>query len=189
VSPRLLVLIPTTVALNLAVGLFVQELSLPVYLDTIGTVLAAALAGPLAGVATGVVSQVMAALLNNYMWLAFVPIQVAIALLAALVAWRRGFGSAPLALGWGAIVGLVAGAASSVISYFAFKGVTANGVTAVATLLKGIGFTLPQAVVIASLATDVLDKALVFLLVGLTLLALPNRLLGRFVWALRATGR
>ncbi|HEU4700346.1 MAG TPA: hypothetical protein VFS40_14275 [Gemmatimonadales bacterium] len=187
-SPRLLVLIPTAVALNLAVGQLVAALGLPVYLDTIGTLLAAALAGPWAGVVTGVVSQVVAGL-GNYMWLAFTPIQVLIALCAALIAWRRGFASAPLALGWGAIVGLLAGAASALINYVFFKGVTATGVTAVTTLLRGIGFTLPQAVVLASLLTDVLDKALAFLLVALTLLALPNRLLGRFPWALRAIGR
>jgi energy-coupling factor transport system substrate-specific component len=189
VTPRLLVLVPTAVALNLAVGRLVAALSLPVYLDTAGTVLAAALAGPAAGVVTGVVSQAIAGLTGGYVWLAFTPIQVLIALLAALVAWRGGFRSAPLALGWGTIVGLLAGAASSTISYFAFKGVTAGGVTAVTTLLRGVGFSLPQAVVLASVATDVLDKALTFLLVGLTLLALPSRLLGRYPWALRALGR
>jgi len=189
VSPRHLVLIPTAVALNLAVGQLVAALSLPVYLDTIGTVLAAALAGPVAGLATGLVSQTVAGFTGGFMWLAFIPIQLLIALLASLVAWRAGFGSAPLALGWGAIVGLLAGAASSVISYFAFKGVTAGGVTAVVSLLRAVGFSLPQAVVLSSLATDVLDKALTFLLVAFTLLALPQRLRGRFPWALRALGR
>lgn len=188
-TPRLLVLVPTAVALNLVVGRLVAALSLPVYLDTIGTVLASALAGPVAGMITGVVSQAVAGLTGGYMWLAFTPIQLLIALLAAFVASRGGFGAAPLALGWGTIVGLVAGAMSSAISFFVFKGVTAGGVTAVTTLLRGVGLSLPQAVVLAGVTTDVLDKALTFLLVGLVLLALPTRLLGRYPWALRALGR
>lgn len=188
-SPRILALIPVAVALNLATGLVVAELSLPVYLDTIGTVLAAALAGPAAGVATGLVSQVLTSLLGGYMWLAFAPIQVLVALLAALAAARGGFRSPARAIGWGALTGLVGGLASSVISYFAFGGVTAGGVTAVTTLFRTLGFTLPQAVGMASIATDVVDKAIVFLLIALVLAALPRRILGRYPGAVRAVGR
>jgi energy-coupling factor transport system substrate-specific component len=188
-TPRVLALIPVAVALNLATGLVVAELSLPLYLDTIGTVLTAAIAGPVAGVVTGLVSQVLTSLLGGYMWLAFAPIQVLIALLAALAAARGGFRSTPLATGWGALVGLAAGSASSVISYFVFGGVTAGGVTAVTTLLRAIGLSLPQSVVLASIGTDLVDKAIVFLLVALVLAALPRRILGRYPGAVRAVGR
>lgn len=185
-SPRVLALIPVAVALNLATGLVVAELSLPVYLDTIGTVLAACMAGPAAGVATGLASQVLTSLLGGYMWLAFAPIQIIIALLAALAASRGGFRSTVRAAAIGACVGLVAGAASSVISYFAFGGVTAGGVTAVTTLLRTIGLSLPQSVVAASIATDLVDKAIVFCLVAIVLAALPRRIVGRYPWAARA---
>ncbi len=187
-SPRILALIPVAVALNLATGLVVAELSLPLYLDTIGTVLAAAIAGPAAGLAAGLLSQLLTGMLGGYMWLAFAPIQALIALLAALAAARGGFHSPAVAVGWGAIVGLVAGSASSVISYFAFGGVTAGGVTAVTTILRSLGFSLPQAVVLASVGTDLIDKAIVFLVVALVLAALPRRMLGRYPWAVRAVG-
>lgn len=177
------------VALNLATGLVVAELSLPVYLDTIGTVLAAAIAGRVAGVATGLTSQVLTSLFGGYMWLAFAPIQVIIALLAALVASRGGFRSTARAAGHGALVGLIAGACSSVISYFVFGGVTAGGVTAVTTLFRGIGFSLAQSVTMASIATDVVDKTIVFTLVGVVLAALPRRIIGRYPGAVRAVGR
>lgn len=187
-SPRVLALIPVAVALNLATGLVVAELSLPVYLDTIGTVLATALAGPAAGITTGLVSQVLTSLLGGYMWLAFAPIQVLIALLAALAAARRGFRSPPRAFLWGMLVGLAAGAVSSVISYLVFEGVTAGGVTAVTTLLRAVGLPLAQAVMAASIATDVVDKAIVFVLVAVVLAALPRRTVARYPWAARAAG-
>lgn len=188
-SARQLALIPSAVALNVAIGIVTAQLGLPVYLDTIGTVLAAALAGPWAGVITGLVSQVTTSLLNTFMWLPFAAVQVLIALLAALTARRGGFRALPPSIGWGILVGLAAGALSAVISYVVFEGVTAPGVTAVTTALVGTGLTRAQAVTLASVGTDIVDKALVFLLVGGTLRALPIRVASRFAWAQRAVAR
>lgn len=188
-SPRLLALVPIAVALNVAIGRIVAELSLPVYLDTVGTILAAALAGPVAAVAVGVLSQVISGFVGGYIWLAFIPIQVLIAALAVLAARRGGFRSTPLALLWGALVGILAGAASSVISYVVFRGVTASGVTAVTTLLTGFGLRLSTAVVVSSVLTDLLDKTLAFALVGVVLRGLPTRMTARFPAASSALGR
>lgn len=189
VSPRLLALIPSAVAINLAIGRLVAELNLPVYLDTLGTALASALAGPWAGILAGLLSQTITGIVGGYIWLAFAPIQVLIALLATTTAWRGGFRSPGVSLGWGAVVGLTAGAASAVISYVAFKGVTVPNAAALVTFLVGVGFTRQQAVVLQSVGSDVVDKAIVFLLAGVVLRSLPVRLAGRFPLALRAIGR
>lgn len=176
-------------AINLAIGFLVNQLGLPLYLDTVGTVLTAALAGPVAGVLVGVTSQAVRSLYEGFIWLPFGLIQILIALLAAFAASRRGFRSPIVSLGWGALVGLAAGAASAVISYFVFRGVTATGVTAITTLLTGAGLTRAQAVTFASVGTDLLDKTIVFLLVGAALRALPLRVAARFPGAARAVGR
>jgi energy-coupling factor transport system substrate-specific component len=47
------VLIPVAIAINVVIGQIVVFLRLPVYLDSIGTVLVAVLAGPWAGALTG----------------------------------------------------------------------------------------------------------------------------------------
>jgi len=52
-STRTLVLIPIAIAINIAVGQLVYTLKLPIYLDSIGTVLVGALVGPWAGAVTG----------------------------------------------------------------------------------------------------------------------------------------
>ena len=166
-----------------------NQLGLPVYLDTLGTVLAAALAGPAAGVLTGVLSQMVRSLLESFIWLPFALVQIMIALLAGLAAARAGFRSTATAIAWGALAGLIGGATSAVISYLVFKGVTATGVTAVTTVLAGAGLSRAQAVTAASIGTDLLDKVLVFLLVGAALRSLPMRIAGRFAWAPRAVGR
>ena len=49
-STQTLVLMAVAIAINIAVGYLVQNvLKIPIYLDSIGTVLVGALAGPLAG--------------------------------------------------------------------------------------------------------------------------------------------
>jgi energy-coupling factor transport system substrate-specific component len=55
-----LALIPVAVVVNIVVGHIVQDiLKLPVYLDSVGTVLVAVLAGPLAGALTGALSNLL----------------------------------------------------------------------------------------------------------------------------------
>jgi energy-coupling factor transport system substrate-specific component len=183
------VLIPSLVAINLAMGFVTNQLGLPLYLDTIGTVLAAALAGPWAGIITGLLSQAVRSLYEGFIWLPFGLVQVVIALCAALAARAAGFRTAARSAAWGAVTGIVAGSVSALISYIIFRGVTATGVTAVTTVLAGLGLTRAEAVTIASITTDIADKILVLALAGAALRALPVRVAARYPWAMRATGR
>lgn len=53
-------LIPVAIVINIVIGHIVQDiLKLPIYLDSIGTILVAILAGPLAGALTGLVSNLL----------------------------------------------------------------------------------------------------------------------------------
>jgi hypothetical protein len=59
-STRVITLMPVAIAINIVLGYTVQSvLKLPIYLDSIGTILVGVLAGPLAGAATGVLSNVI----------------------------------------------------------------------------------------------------------------------------------
>ena len=58
-TTRTLVLIPVAIAINIAVGQLVYVLKLPIYLDSIGTVLVGALCGPWAGLVTGALANVI----------------------------------------------------------------------------------------------------------------------------------
>lgn len=178
---RELVLIRLGVALNLVIGQIVAALLLPVYLDAVGTMLVAALAGPRAAIAAGLVSQLLAAVFSgNFTWLPFGLIQVVIALYATAAAragaFRRLLTAVPAGLG----LGVVAGASSAPISYFLFGGVTAGGVTAATTVLRGLGLPLGLSVAAASMGTDLLDKTIAFAMVALILRALPEQMAARF---------
>lgn len=188
-SPRLLALIPTAVAINLVVGQLASELALPVYLDTLGTSLVAVLDGLSGGLLVGTLGQLLSGMLRGYVWLAFTPIQWLIAALAAIAAARGGFGSTSRSAAWGAACGVACGLTSATISYTLFGGVTATGVTAVGALFRSAGFSLAAAVTTASMLTDILDKTISFILLGILLRSLPLRILGRFPLAARAVGR
>ncbi|HEV2290797.1 MAG TPA: hypothetical protein VGR60_03055 [Gemmatimonadales bacterium] len=189
-NTRQLALIPTCIALNVAMGKVVQELGLPIYLDAVGTILVTTLLGSGAGVLTGGLSQALTALLSGQMmWLAFLPIQVLIAIVAGAAAQRGGFRTIGWAVAWGALCGLLGGILSAVISYLLFKGVTAPGVTALGALFRSLGLSLERAVTAASISTDLLDKGIAFGLVAAVLLALPARMASRFPGAVRATRR
>lgn len=84
---RTIVLIPFSIALNIVLGQTVgSALRLPIYLDSVGTILVGVLAGPIAGAATGV--------LSNLAWtflLAGTPFGSAYAWPFAVVAAEIGF--------------------------------------------------------------------------------------------------
>ena len=59
-STRVIVLMPVAIAINIVLGFTVQKvLNLPIYLDSIGTILVGVLAGPLAGALTGILSNLI----------------------------------------------------------------------------------------------------------------------------------
>jgi len=58
-STATLALIPVAIAINLAIGALIVALRLPIYLDSIGTVLVGALAGPWAGALTGLLANLI----------------------------------------------------------------------------------------------------------------------------------
>jgi type IV secretory pathway TrbD component len=62
-STSTLALMPVAIAINIAVGAIVSLLKLPIYLDSIGTVLVGVLGGPWAGALTGLLSNLIWALL------------------------------------------------------------------------------------------------------------------------------
>src|ERR671924_2348482 len=69
------VLMPVAIAINMAVGQIVATLRLPVFLDSIGTVLVGVLCGPWAGALTGALSNFVIGMLTNPTdWWPWIPV-------------------------------------------------------------------------------------------------------------------
>ncbi len=59
-TTRVIVLMPVAIAINIVLGSTVQQaVKLPIYLDSIGTILVGVLAGPLAGALTGILANLI----------------------------------------------------------------------------------------------------------------------------------
>ena len=59
-TTRVIALMPVAIAINIVLGYTVQTvLKLPIYLDSIGTILVGVLAGPIPGALTGILSNLI----------------------------------------------------------------------------------------------------------------------------------
>lgn len=100
-----LALIPLAIAINISVGQLVGTLRLPLYLDSIGTVLTGALLGPWVGLLTGAFSNIIWTLLGiNPPAIWFAPVAAVIGLIAGF-AGRAGVFQRPSPRWLSALIG------------------------------------------------------------------------------------
>lgn len=176
-----LVMIPVAIAINIAVGQLVYSLKIPLYLDSIGTVLVGVLAGPWAGALTGLLSNLIWGLSGlNVTYAPFAAVAAVIGLLAGLFSeagWLRAWWKVVLA---GLITGIVAAAVSAPISAYVFGGVTGAGTDVVVAIFRSFGFGILPAAFAQGVSSDPLDKAVTYVVVWLIVRALPDRFVARF---------
>jgi energy-coupling factor transport system substrate-specific component len=175
-------LIAVAIAINIGAGQIPRAVGLPLYLDSIGTVLVAVLVGPWAGAVTG--------FLANTVWTfsGLFPQAIAWAGVAAIIGALAGvFGKSGWMKEWwraglaGIITGVVAAILSAPIAAYVFGGVTGNaGTDAIVAAWRASGLDALFSNVAQGTMSDPLDKAVTFLIVWAVLLALPLRLKARF---------
>lgn len=169
------------VAFNVVVGGAVHILKLPVYLDAIGTILAAMLMGWGPGVIVGVLSFVLAAAVISPVYIWFCGTQAVIALYIFFVAARFGaFTSILRASLSGLVLGVITGVVSAPVIVFAFGGVAGSGRDLLTAALIGSGQQVYKAVILSGTASEPFDKLLQVLTAYAILRSLPKRVLGQF---------
>jgi len=179
-STLALVLIPIAIGINIAGGVFIVALKLPIYLDSIGTVLVAILVGPWAGAVTGA--------LANIIWgLTIDPVAMPFAITAFFIGLVAGFlARAGLFKVWyktvlaGILIGLTGGIVSSPIVAYMFGGVTSSGSTFLTAYLLATGKQLLTAVFTSSVLADLGDKIITSLVAYAIARTLPLRVRARF---------
>jgi energy-coupling factor transport system substrate-specific component len=175
------VMIPVAIAINIAIGQLVYALKIPLYLDSIGTILVGALAGPWAGALTGLLSNLVWGLSGlNVSYAPFAAVAAVIGVLAGLFSESGWFKKLWQVLVAGLITGLVAAAISAPISAYVFGGVTGSGQDVLVAIYRGIGLGILPASFAQGVSSDPLDKMITYLLVWLIIRALPIRFLMRF---------
>jgi len=188
-TPRL-VAIALCAALNFAIGNVVYLVKLPIYLDSIGTILCALLIFPdrLAAICcafmAGVIGIILTGLLLNPFLPWFVFTVLAIVLVSALLTGRatdtfrarpleplRFFGKVIL---YGVITGIASAIVSAPVVVYLFGGVTGSGSAFVVAFFLKAGQQLLNSALLAGLTTEPVDKTLQVLLAALLYRATPR---------------
>lgn len=145
------------IAVNIAGAFIAANLHLPIYMDSIGTILNAALLGPGWAMLTGVLGSLASGVLFDVYSLYYAPVQLITGCLAGLLfksIWLKGrrmvigtfFFSLPLSL------------ASAVITAFVFGGITSSGSSFLVQIMTKLGMNLTLSCFVVQVVTDYADK-------------------------------
>lgn len=167
------------IALNLTVGQVTSALKIPLYLDSIGTILVAVLVGPWSAIFCGSAANLLAAAFGNPTMMFFIPVVAVIGAFTGLIAKLGWFRKWYLVCLGGIIQGILAALVSAPISAYLFGGVMMTGTDFLVLYFRSVGNTLMDSVLYQGLASDPADKLVSYLVVFLLVKNLPQRLLSR----------
>lgn len=159
-----LTILALAIALNYVGANIALFLRLPIYLDSVGTILAGALLGPLAGVLTATCSSIISGVTTDLFALYYLPDGLLTGLLAGwfLYHHQRTKRELPLIALGVAIPGTIV---SSLITYFLFHGITSSGSSLIVQLLSGLGLNQFVSITLVQAGTDYLDRLLAIIVV------------------------
>ncbi|WDO03649.1 ECF transporter S component [Aeromonas allosaccharophila] len=168
------------IAINMVAGQAVSMLKLPIFLDSIGTVLCAILAGPWMAVATGLLTNLLWGLLTGPIAAAFAPVAMMIGLSAGLMARAGWFNNLPKVVVSSVVITLALTLVAIPIRSYLFGGATGSGADFMVAYLHAMGSDLQESVAVTVLGTNLLDKLLTVLIGWGLVRRLPQRTLRHF---------
>ena len=176
-----LVLIPSAIGINYLGKLFAGVLKLPLWLDSIGTCLAAVLAGPIVGAICGAANNIIYGLTMDPISTVYALTNMAIGLVVGVLA-RKGFmKNMKFALLTAIIVGFVAVIVSTPLNMIFWGGTTGNvwGDAVYAWALAS-NFPVFLASFLDEVVVDLPDKIAVLLIVFAIGKGLPKNLIALY---------
>jgi energy-coupling factor transport system substrate-specific component len=168
------------IALNLSVGQITSALKIPLYLDSVGTVLVAVLSGPWAGAIAGIGSNLIAGAVLNPTMLFFSHVSMVVGIVAAYAARLRWFNHWYGAVIGGLLLGGICAVLSAPVSAYLFGGTMMAGTDFFVLFFRAMGNSILESVFYQGLSSDPIDKMISFLIVFLIIKKMPLRLLRRF---------
>ncbi|WP_072569811.1 ECF transporter S component [Enterobacter sp. SA187] len=179
-SSQTLVLIVISVAINMIGGQLISMLRLPIFLDSIGTLLSAVLLGPVVGMLTGLLTNLLWGLLTDPIAAAFAPVAMVIGLTAGWLARLGWFRTLPKVVVSGILITLAVTIVAVPIRTALFGGVTGSGADLVVAWARSMGNDLIESVALTVVGANLVDKILTAAIVWILLRQLPLRTTRRF---------
>lgn len=175
------ILIPVGIGLNIVGHLIADKaLKLPIFLDTMGTILAAVLAGPVVGLLTGGLTNVVIGLTITPSWLPYFIVNLLVGLFAGWLAQRGWFATLAKTVVSGLVLMLVAVISAAPITAYVYGGVTGAGIDLVRAVFFQAGTGLLESVIAVSFIFEPIDKILSVLVAFFIIQGLPSRYRARF---------
>lgn len=172
-NTRKLTLMAMGISLNIIGALIALILRLPIYLDSIGTILVACLLGPKFAIMTGVCGSLVSGMTFDPYSLYFAPVQISTGFLAGFM-YEKGLLKGKKTLLGVFLFTLPTSIISAIISAFLFGGVTSSGSSYIVQILSHFNLPMVVSVFITQVFTDYTDKFLAVFLVALGVSSLPK---------------
>lgn len=152
-------LVPVCVALNIVGGYIASALRLPVYLDMIGTAIAAIVLGPWWGALVGVLTNLGSSLISGPTSIPFLIVSVVGALIwgYGVRSWKMGR-TIPRFFLLNVIVAVACTIVAAPIIVLVFGGATGNGADALTGTFLAVGQNLVGSVFSSNILTSLADK-------------------------------
>lgn len=175
ISVRKMCLIAVAIVLNVIGGQIALLFHLPIYLDSMGTIMIAMLYGPVYGMLPPLLYGLVMGFTIDIYSLYFMPVGIMLGLMTGLVA--KHFSLKNWKMIPGALLITVPGTiVSSLITALLFGGITSSGSTIIVQLLSKTGLGLTASVFIVQIMTDYLDRLLSLVVVSYLLHLIPSEL-------------
>lgn len=175
ISSRTLVLIVMSIAVNMIGGQLISMLKLPIFFDSIGTMLCALLAGPWAALFTGLLTNLLWGLLSGPIAAAFAPVAMVIGLSCGLMARAGWFRTLPKVICSGIVITLALTVVAVPIRTYLFGGATGSGIDFVVAYVNAVGQNLVESVAITVIGANLVDKIITAIIAWLLVRGLPLR--------------
>ena len=175
ISVRKMCVIALAIVLNVIGGHIALLFHLPIYLDSIGTIMIAMLYGPVYGMLPPLLYGLVMGFSIDIYSLYYMPVGMILGLTTGLAA--RYFSLKGWRIIPGALMITIPGTiVSSIITAVLFGGITSSGSTIIVQLLNKAGLGLTASVFVVQIMTDYLDRILSLVLVAFLLRMIPREL-------------
>ncbi|MEW2741167.1 ECF transporter S component [Providencia sp. PROV130] len=175
ISSRTLTLIVFSIAINMVIGQLSSMLKLPIFLDSIGTLICALLAGPWVALLSGLLTNLLWGLLSGPIAAAFAPVAMMIGLSAGLLARAGGFRTLPRVALSGVVITFALMIVAVPIRTYLFAGTTGSGADFFVAYFHAVGDNLLESVAITVLGANIADKVASAIIAWLLVRQLPER--------------
>lgn len=166
------------VALNVIGAFIALTLRLPIYLDSIGTILIACILGPRYAVLTGILGSLASGITFDIYSFFFMPVQISTGLISGIMFKKDLLKRSKIFLGVMAF-SVPTSIVSAIIAAFVFGGVTSSGSSYIVQMLSAFGVNKVAGVFLTQVLTDYIDKFIAVLVVNYAVSLVPNNIISK----------